>query len=47
VFEKWMRSFDLLVNAIEHKFEKCGSLYSGESDLINLNWDGCTRRRLK
>jgi hypothetical protein len=35
VFEMWMRRFDLLVNATEHKFEKCGSPYSRESDFIN------------
>jgi len=44
VFEMWMRSFDLLVNDTEHKFEKCGSLYSRESYLINWNWNGCKRR---
>jgi len=42
-----MKSFDLLANATEHKFEKCGSLYSRESDLINWNWNGCKRRRLR
>jgi hypothetical protein len=43
----WKRSFDLIVNSTEHNFEKRGSLYSTESDLINLNWTGCSRRRLR